>query len=128
MPIKPEELYTDKDKQQDYPQIYDGDELLAVVISFPLKEEEEETMTLDIENNEPDSFNASTILSKGSVDLKILKRKGPKEQENKALVELRKKLKESEEGANLKDETSINPITQALLKVVPLNKIAEDKK
>ena len=50
MPIKPEELYTDKDKQQDYPQIYDGDELLAVIISFPLKEEEE---NISVEVEEP---------------------------------------------------------------------------
>lgn len=127
MPIKPEELYTDKDKQQDYPQIYEGDELLAVIISFPLKEEEQETLSLEIE--EPQSFNATEILTKSSVDVKLLKKKGP-EEEKKALTELRKKLKESEEGANLQEEKSINPITQALLKVTTLNKVAHslDKK
>lgn len=126
MPIKPEELYTDKDKQQDYPQIYDGDELLAVIISFPLKEEEE---NISVEVEEPQSFNATEILTKGSVDVKLLKKKGP-EEENKALKELKKKLKESEEGAHLQEEKSINPITQALLKVTTIDKVAHslDKK
>ena len=122
MPIKPEQLYTDKTKQQDYPQIYDGDELLAVIISFPLNEEEEE---ISVEVEEPQSFNATEILTKSSVDVKLLKKKGP-EEEKKALTELRKKLKDSEEGANLQEEKSINPITQALLKVTTLEKIAKN--
>jgi hypothetical protein len=123
MPIKPEELYTDKDKQQDYPQIYEGDELLAVIISFPLKEEEQETLSLEIE--EPQSFNATEILTKGSVDIKLLN-KGTKEEEAKALKELRKKLEE-EEGENLKNPESINPITQAVLHLTTLDKIAKNK-
>ena len=121
--IKPEELYTDKDKQQDYPQIYEGDELLAVIISFPLKEEEQETLSLEIE--EPQSFNATEILTKGSVDIKLLN-KGTKEEEAKALKELRKKLEE-EEGENLKNPESLNPITQAVLHLTTLDKIAKNK-
>lgn len=122
MTIKPEELYTDKDKQQEYPQIYDGDELLAVVISFPLKEEDE-TIEVAVEETEP-SINATEILSKGSVDLKILKKRSP-EEEDEELNKLREKLKTSEEGGNLKEVDPINPITTAnLLYNTSLSKLA----
>ncbi len=123
MPIKPEELYTNKDKQQDYPQIYNGDELVAIVISFPLKEEEE-TIEVAVEETEP-SINATEILSKGSVDIKLLKKKD-KEQEDEEIKKLREKLKGSENGLNLKETDPINPITQAFLKVTTLDKIAKE--
>lgn len=123
MPIKPEELYTNKDKQQEYPQIYNGDELVAIVISFPLKEEEE-TIEVAVEETEP-SINATEILSKGSVDIKLLKKKD-KEQEDEEIKKLREKLKGSENGFNLKETDPINPITQAhLLYNTSLSKLAK---
>lgn len=123
MSIKPEELYTNKDKQQEYPQIYDGDELLAVVISFPLKEEEE-NVEVAVEQEEP-TINASEILAEGSVNLKLLKKKD-KDEEDKEIKKLRQKLKESEEGNNIKEVDPINPITQAFLKVTTIKKLAEE--
>ena len=123
--IKPEELYTDKDKQQEYPQIYEGDELLAVIISFPLSEEEE-TMEIETEETEP-SINATEILAKGSVDLKVLKKKNPKE-EDEELNKLREKLKTSDEGGNLREVDPVNPITTAnLLYNTSLNKLASSE-
>ena len=125
MSIKPEELYTDKDKQQEYPQIYEGDELLAVIISFPLSEEEE-TMEIETEETEP-SINATEILAKGSVDLKVLKKKNPKE-EDEELNKLKEKLKTSDEGGNLKEVDPVNPITTAnLLYNTSLNKLASSE-
>ena len=128
MPIKPEDLYTNKDKQQEYPRIYDDDELLAVVISFPLKEEK--NVEVAVEQEEPTeqketTINASEILAEGSVNLKLLKKKD-KDEEDEEIKKLRQKLKESEEGNNIKEVGPINPITQAFLKVTTIKKLAEE--
>lgn len=125
MPIKPEELYTNKDKQQDYPQIYNGDELVAIVISFPLEEEEEDVEVNMSDAKEP-SINASQILAKGGANVELLDKKD-KDQENMEILKLKKKLKEADDGRYLQNDKSVNPITQAFLKVTTLKKIAEEQ-